>query len=703
MHLRIRTIIPAAGFVVSASLSAQTTGLCAGHWSGSISLPGAPLAFDVDLSVGTDGRCAGDISIPQQKTVDVALVDLRVNADSIRFTIAGVAGTPTFYGVRAADGRTIAGRFTQATATLPFSMSLGAAPADAARLALTGFDAWVDSAIVAWKVVGLSIGITVDGQTVYLKGHGLRDAEKKLPVTPQTLFAIGSSSKAFTTFAMGALVDQGKLEWDLPVRTYLPWFRMNNDFATLHITPRDLVTHRSGLPRHDALWYNNSTMTREDLVRRIAFLPLNKDLRETFQYNNLMFLTAGYLVGSINGTSWEDGLRQLVLTPLGMTRTNFSVRESQADADFSQPYRVRHDSIQKTPFRDITLIGPAGAINSSAEEMLKWVGLHLAGGKRGDTQVIQATTLRDMYRPYTPITGLGDYPELGPMSYGLGWFVDTYRGHYRAQHGGNIDGFTASVTLLPQDRIGLVVLDNQNGSPLPEIVARHAMDRLFAGTRRDWSAEFLARQKAGAVAALVSEQKKGVARVANARPAHALAEYAGVYSDSGYGPLTIELQRDTLAMIYNGIRTRLQPWHYETFSALRNPADPTFEDAKLTFRTNASGRVDAALISLESAAPASTFLRQPDAQLRDAAFIARFTGRYQLPGGPIAVVSQRGGTLYWAQGSGAPSELLPENGSRFVLKAQPTISFEFNVDATGKSTGARVVQPGAVTDIVRLP
>jgi CubicO group peptidase (beta-lactamase class C family) len=703
VHLARLTSITFAAAVATAPLAAQATTPCAGHWSGSIALPTGALAFDVDFTSQPDGRCTGDISIPQQGAKDVPLLNVLVRADSARFTISGVPGTPTFAGVRSADGRSITGLFRQGAASLPFTMNAGAAPADAARAALAGFDAWVDSAIVAWKVVGLSIGITVDGQTVYLKGHGMRDLEKKLPATPQTLYAIGSSSKAFTTFAMGALVDQGKLQWDVPVRTYLPWFRMNTDFASLHITPRDLVTHRSGLPRHDALWYNNTTMTREDLVRRIAYLPLNKDLRETFQYNNLMFLTAGYLVGNINGTSWEDGLKQLVLSPLGMTRTNFSVKESQADADFSQPYRVQHDSIQRIPFRDISLVGPAGSINSSAEEMLKWVGLHLAGGKRGDTQVIQTSTLRDMYRPYTPIAGMGDNPELGPMSYGLGWFVDTYRGHYRAQHGGNIDGFTAAVTLLPQDRIGIVVLVNQNGAALGELASRHAMDRLFGGTKRDWSGEALAARKAADAAGRANEQKKGETRVPNAPPSRKLAEYVGTYSDSGYGPVTITLERDTLVLTYNGIRAKLEPWHFETFSALRNPDDPALEGQKITFRTGASGRVDGAMITMDALAPATVFRRMPDARLLDAAYITRFAGRYQIPGGPVAVVTLRGNTLFWSQGGGAPMPLEAEGGARFVLSAMREISVDFKSDASGKVTGARVVQPGAVTDVTRLP
>ena len=406
---------------------------------------------------------------------------------------------------------------------------------------------------------------------------------------------------------------------------------------------------------------------------------------------------------TINGTSWEDGLRHLVLDPLEMKRTNFSVRQSEADPDHSLGYRVQHDSIQRMPFRDISLVGPAGAINSTAEEMLKWVRLHIAGGKIGDKQVIQAATLRDMYRPYTPISGLGDDPELGPMSYGMGWFVDTYRGHYRAQHGGNIDGFTASVTLLPKDNIGIVVLVNQNGAALGELIARHAMDRLFNGTRRDWNGESLARSKAAQAGARQSEQKKDEARVPNAPPSQPRAAYAGTYADSGYGAITFTVERDTLSVDYNGIRAKLQHWHYETFSGLRNPADSRFENAQFTFRTSAAGRVDAMLSTMDPNVPPTVFLRQPDARLKDAAYLERFVGRYRLPSGQVVTVSVRGNVVLWTQGSGAATELDPEDGTRFVIKALRTISVEFKMDAAGKPVGARVVQPGAVTDLVRLP
>jgi CubicO group peptidase (beta-lactamase class C family) len=676
---------------------------CNGRWRGSIELPGTPLAVDIDLVRGAGSGCTGDISIPQQGARDVALQDVRVVGDSLHFAISGVPGLPTFAGALTADGATIRGVFTQATVRAPFTLTRGPRPAELAREQLTGFEALVDSAIAGWKVVGLSIGIVVDGETVYLRGHGLRDRDRNLPMTAQTLLAIGSSSKAFTTFAMGALVDQGKLQWDVPVRSYLPGFRMHDDVVTLRLTPRDLVTHRSGLPRHDLLWYNNTTSTREDLVRRLAYLPLSADLREKFQYNNLMFLTAGHLVGRLTGASWEDGLRQLVLSPLGMTRTNFSVLESQRDADHSLGYGVRRDSIERLPFRDISLVGPAGSINSSAEEMTKWVTLHLNGGKLGDRQVIQTATLRDMYRPYTPISGLGTATELGPMSYGLGWFIDTYRGRYRAQHGGNIDGFTASVTLLPNERIGLVVLANQNGAALPELLARTAMDRLLGAERKNWSGEALTQARAAQAGSLQMEARKGEARVPGTQRSHPLAAYVGTYADSGYGAAEITLDRDTLVFTYNRIVTRMAHWHYDTFSGIRNAADPTFADAQLTFRTNAKGNVDALLAPFDAAVPAIVMLRQPDAKLRDAVFLETLTGRYRLPTGQIVTVSRRGETLLFQQGAGAPTEMEPEQGTSFVLRANRAISMTFLVDASGKVTGMRGVQPGAVFDAPRVP
>ena len=692
----------AVSLVVTTTLAAQQAPAhgFAGHWTGRITLPGQELAFDVDL-VQAGNAWTGDISIPAQNAKDLPLIQIAIQGDSIGFAIQGIPGNPTFRGRRAADGQSVAGQFTQGGQSFPFSMQPGASPSALARQALAGFDRWVDSALAAWHVVGAGVGIIVDGQVVYAQGHGLRDRDKQLPVTTQTLFAIGSASKAFTVFALGTLVDQGRIAWDRPVVDYLPWFRMYDPEVTRRLSVRDLVTHRSGLPRHDLVWYNNRSASREDLVRRLRYLPPNKDLRETFQYNNLMFVTAGYLVGTLEGTSWEEAIRSLVFQPLGMTGSDFSVAESQRAADYSLPYEVRNDTIRQMPFRDINLVGPAGSINSSVDDMLKWVRMQLSDGTVDGRRVIQAATLRDMHSPHMPI-GLSDQKEFGAQDYGMGWFLTSYRGHYRASHGGNIDGFSALVTLYPQDGVGLVVLTNQDGSALPNLITLHASDRIFGPPQRDWNGEALARRTAAAAEQRQAEQKKQSVRVLNTKPSHPLADYVGDYVDPGYGTLAVALDSGHLVATFNGIRTSLEHWHYDVFNGLRNPADPTFEDMKYSFTGNVKGDIDALAAPFEPSVDPIVFHRQPDAQLKDSTYITRFTGRYALATDTFTVVRQ-GGVLVLNVRGQPPYELTPYRRSEFDLKGLQGFSLVFTVDAQGGVTGLVSRQPNGVFTAKRLP
>ena len=691
-----------SGFVAATPttrvLAQQTQPAWAGHWTGGIQLPTGELAFEMELRQAGQGW-TGDISIPAQHAEHLPLVAVTTRGDSVGFTIQGVPGEPTFRGARGADG-SVTGHFTQGGQSFTFAMRSGASPAAAARQALAGFDAWVDSALAAWHVVGAGIGIVVDGEVVYARGHGLRDRDRQLPVTTQTLFAIGSASKAFTVFALGTLVDQGRLAWDHPVVDYLPWFRMYDPDVTRRLSVRDLVTHRSGLPRHDLLWYNNSTLGREELVRRLRYLEPNKDLRETFQYNNLMFLTAGYLAGVLMHTPWEDAIRSLVFQPLGMTGSNFSVAESQRSPDFSRPYEVRHDTVRVMPFRDIALIGPAGAINSSVDDMLKWVRMQLSDGTVDGRRVIQAATLRDMHAPHMPI-GLPDQKEFGASDYGMGWFLTSYRGHYRVSHGGNIDGFSALVTLYPADHLGIVVLTNQDGSALPGLVTLHAADRIFGPPLRDWSAEALARRNAAQAEQRQAEQRKQSVRVPNTHPSHPLADYAGDYADSGYGTLRIAVDSGHLTATYNGIRTALESWHYDVFNGLRNAADPTFEDMKYLFAGNVKGDIDVVSAAFEPTVAPIVFRRQPDAELRDSTFIERFAGRYALATDTLSVVRQ-GSVLVLNAGGQPPYRLLPYRRAEFDLSGLQGFSVVFTVDPAGVVTGLVSRQPDGVYTAKRL-
>lgn len=673
----------------------------AGHWEGAIDIPGMKLGIDVDLSQ-EGGTWKGDISIPLQQAKDLPLTNIKVDGASVDFEIQGIPGSPTFHGTLDADGGRIAGDFTQGGGKFPFELRRAAPPAEAAKQALDGYEPFVEKMLQDWRVPGLAIAIVKSGQVIYEKGFGYRDVAQKQPVTPDTLFAIGSSTKAFTTFTLGTLVDEGKLDWDKPVRDFLPGFQMYDARTTEMITPRDLVTHRSGLPRHDLLWYNNQTFSRKDIVDRLRYLEPNEQLRAKWQYNNLMFLTAGYLAEALTGKSWEDNVRERIFAPLGMSHSNFSVADSQKTGDFALPYREDEDTEKITviPFRDITMIGPAGSINSSVSDMAKWVAVHLSGGKVGDRQLIRTATLEDLHTPYMVIGVQPEHKELSAPSYALGWVVDSYHGHLRVEHGGNIDGFSALVTLMPQDDLGLVILTNLDGTGVPERLVRHTLDRLLKLEPIDWNAEALARRAAARQTQKEAKAKKTSVRKPGTKPAHKLEEYAGDYEHPGYGLLKVAVAGDHLEMTYNGITTPLEHWHYEVWNGKEGAKDPTFENMKLQFQGDLRGNVSAVSAPFEPQVKEIVFTRKPDARLFDPTYLARYTGDYDLSGQTITI-SLEGSSLK-AHLAGQPElRLIPDLGGEFKIKEVSVITFRFVEDAQGNVTALTSIQPDGVYTLPR--
>jgi CubicO group peptidase (beta-lactamase class C family) len=671
----------------------------AGHWVGEIELPGTKLGFDVDFALKPDGTWSGDISIPMQNAQDLPLGNISVKGNEISCEITGVPGTPTLKGTLSDDGQKIAGQFIQGGQSFPCAMSRSAGLKAQAKKALAGFDEIVNKGLEGLKVPGVAIAVIVEDEVVLAKGYGFKDLENKVPMTPDTLLAIGSASKAFTVFALGTLVDSGKLDWDKPLRTYLPWFKLYDSFASERLTPRDAVTHRSGLPRHDLAWYNNTTISREDLVRRLAYLKPTADLRAVWQYNNHMYLTAGYLLEVLTGKTWEDGVRAQVLEPLGMKRTNFSVADSQKDNDFALPYRENEGKLEKIPFRSLTNMGPAGSINSSANEMSHWVLVHLNLGKLKEKQIINPQTIQDMHLAHMPTGETPDIPEVTPADYGMGWFVDSYRGRSRFHHGGNIDGFSALVSMLPQDRVGFVVLTNKNGTGLPELLVRHATDLILGLEPKDWVGEAAKSKTKGDEAAKEAEKKKAARRVLNTQPAHKLEDYAGDYFNPGYGDFKVTLEKGQLAFTYNYITTPLEHWHYDTFNG-RKAGDPVFEDMKFSFITDANGNVARLEAPFEATLEPIVFEKKPDARLSDPAYLQKFAGKYVLIE-QVIVISLKGNVLFATVPGSPDMELVPGLGDEFTLKQMKVVSLRFKVDDKGNVTAMELIQPGGIFEAKR--
>lgn len=560
------------------------------------------------------------------------------------------------------------------------------------KVDLKGFDTFVTKTMEEWKVPGLGISIVKDGKVIFSKGFGFRDVKKGLKVTPKTLFAIGSCSKAFTAATMGILVDEGKLDWDKPVREYLPSFKLKDPSATEGMTPRDLVCHRSGLPRHDLMWYGSSA-TRKELFDRLQYLEPSKDFRMTFQYQNLMFMTAGYMVGKVAGTTWEKFVQNRIFGPLGMNDSNFSVEDSKKAPDFALPYAEKEDKVIEIPFRNIDTVGPAGSINSNVIDMAGWLLLNLNKGKFGEKQIISEESLREIHSPQMISSKSYKYDESFYSTYGMGWGITAYRGHLMVSHGGGIDGFTASVNFMPRDNIGMVIFTNMSGTPLPSIVAYNAYDRLLGLDQIPWNKRIKDQRDKAKEEAEKAKKEKDKDRKLNTKPSHPLEDYAGDYEHPGYGVLAIKKEGDRLKGVFNSISFDMKHYHYDIFEMSNENFDMT---EKASFFTDNKGNISSLSVQLEDSVEAIVFTKMPEKKMKEKSFLEKFVGEYLL-GEMTVTVSLRGDNELVLFVPGQPKyELVPYKGTEFNLKNLTGYSVEFVVNEAGKVTEAKVTQPNGV-------
>lgn len=575
------------------------------------------------------------------------------------------------------------------------------APAAAAKPGLGDFDDFVNQALKDWKVPGVAVAVVQGDKVILLKGYGYRDLEKQLPVTPSTLFGIGSITKSFTVSALGMEMDEGKVDWDKPVRDYLPTFKMYDPVLTEQLTIRDLITHRSGLPRHEMVWYS-SDFSREDIIRRLQYLETSKPLRSTFQYNNMMFMTAGYIAGLLNGKSWEDTIRERIFTPLGMNGTNFSLKDSQSSPDFALPYRKGADvkeEVKRMPFDeqcpDRCAIGPAGEINSSAADMSRYVLFHLNKGKLEGKALLSENNALQMQTSQMVIQGAPDFPEESEESYGMGFMVSQYRGHKRVEHDGNLDGFSAELAFLPNDGIGVVVLTNLDGTGLPGVIAYNVFDRLLGLDQVPWSQRYLQQEIKGRESEQEAKNKGYVRHKTDTHPSHDLKDYLGDYGHPGYGVVSVLADGSGFKLKINKITRSVTHLHYDVFQVPDTPFDD-FAKMKVSFFSDANGDISRLSLPLETSVKDIVFTRLPDKQLTDRSFVEPFTGQYEVPGSPTPLtISLRGDHTLVLSSPGQPDvELLPKRGTAFDVKDQSGVTIEFERDASGKITEAALNDNG---------
>jgi CubicO group peptidase (beta-lactamase class C family) len=450
-------------------------------------------------------------------------------------------------------------------------------------------DQFINSSMKDWKVPGAAVAIVRDGAVVYMKGFGVRDIGTKAPVTADSLFDIGSCTKAFTAAAVAMLVDEGKMQWDGKVNAYIPFFRLSDPLANQYVTIRDLLTHRTGVPGTDLTWFVNPQASREDLIRTLANVAPNAGFRAKFEYQNLMYVAAGYAVGQVAHGTWDEFTQTRLFTPLGMSASDTSAIEAQKAADHATPHQQDPDgSVKAIAWHNIDSVGPAGSINSSARDMAKWIAFQLGDGTYQGKRLISADKMREMHAAQMVISLDGEiakvfFPDSMQLSYGLGWFVQDYRGHQLIIHAGDIDGFATMVVLIPEIHTGYFAVINM-GSLYRQVLSNQIADQLLHLPDAGWSERFKKMR-----AELQAQEKAGEAwqskRTPGTHPSRDLSAYAGQYRNPVYGDAEVGLRNGKLTLHLHAIDSDLEHFQYDTFIANFR------RQTRLTFNLDADGNV----------------------------------------------------------------------------------------------------------------
>jgi len=550
-----------------------------------------------------------------------------------------------------------------------------------------------------WKAAGFAVAVVEKNKIVYSKGAGFRDFEKKIPVTPNTLFAIGSCTKAFTASLIGLLEKDNKLEYDKPVRDYLPELKFYTDAMNDQVTVRDMMCHRTGLPRHDFSWYLFPT-TRDSLIYRIRYMEPTAAVREKWQYNNFMFLAQGVLAEKLFGQKWEQLVKEKFFEPLGMKSSNFSVLDMEKNGDASLGYMVFKDSVvMKMDYYNIDAMGPAGSINSSVNDMANWVITWINGGKFNGKEILPGQYVTEaMSSQMTTGGALPDKetPDIHLSNYGFGWSISSYRGHYRVQHGGNIDGFSAMTCFFPSDSIGIIVLTNQNGSTVPAIVRNIIADRMLNLPRKDWNGNLLAAdRKAKADAKEANKNKTAPTKIEGQRT-HPLKDYEGLYANPGYGTLDIFSRNDSLFAKVSNKNFWFKHAHYDVFNVFeidkKLGIDTTDDNTAFQFQMNRAGEITWVEAELQPGLKPLQFMKTPKAAPVDSAQLKKYEGEYEL-GGVTAKVYLKSNVLYVSVPGQPEYETIPAGNHEFKLKVLPGYSVKFEVNDKGDVTALNFIQP----------
>ena len=505
---------------------------------------------------------------------------------------------------------------------------------------LSGFDKYMSKVLTDWNEPGAGVAVIYKGELVLVKGYGYRDYGNKLPVTKNTLFQIASNTKLFTTVAAGMLVEEGVFNWDKPITESVPELEFYNDFLNNNVTLRDMLGHKTGISRHDMIWFQ-SDFSRKELFERIRYLEPSIPLRQDFIYNNLMYTAVGYSIELRTGKTWEEYVKENIFTPLEMNSTVFSITEMQKSNDHGVPYNEKRDTtlLYKIPLKeDGASVGPAGSIITSLDDLSHWVIALMNEGKYKNKEVIPESIIDETLKPGIAFRNSEleekGYKERLNSTYGMARNIEIYKGNVLTKHGGAMPGFHSQVIMLPYDDIGIITFSiGDHGASLGNtIIGYNLVDRLLGLEQTDWNGrrltDHIKRKESGQKA----RSQVGFDHIEGTSPTHAIRDYVGVFTNEAYGDFRVIYKNDSLFFNFRNTTLPLTHYHYNRFDTTN---DEDFGKWSINFSISPQGEVSAAVISIDEGQV--TFNKKTDESLANPEVLNQYTGTYDYAGSEFEI------------------------------------------------------------------
>ena len=477
-----------------------------------------------------------------------------------------------------------------------FFLLIAGASAQTATPDLKRLDAFYEQVVKDWDIPGMTVGIVKDGKLIFSKGYGVKEMGKPGRPDENTLYAIASNTKAFTSAAIATLVQEGKLSWEGKVRDHLPYFGLYDPFVSQQTTIRDILSHRVGLGTFsgDVIWYK-SGLSAEEIIRRIPHLPKVYDFRSGYGYSNLMYITAGELMRVATGKSWAENVQERLLLPLDMKRTITSVRDLEKTGNFATPHAWKEGKNVPIPWDDWETVAATGGIISSVKDLSHWMIFNLDHGVWGKDTILNAASRNLMWTPHNNFvvdhTAPNDF-QRHFSAYGLGWGLSDYRGRLRVGHTGGYDGMISALNLIPDEKLGVVVLTNGMRSPIMAVTYQ-TIDAFLGAPEKDWSADLLKLRQEGEQQDIRISDRQGC-RVMGTQPALSPEACAGTYFSPIYGDIEVKLENGQLRLSFAhspGLNAHLEHWHYDVWKINWDEAQAWFGFGTVKFDSDNNLRI----------------------------------------------------------------------------------------------------------------